>query len=134
MERALTAPGRLLLVHRWLVLAVLGAVILGSGIALAMQFVFAAIGAAMILFLMWRGPLIRAVVVIVGGITLLQISPGLSVEKFWYLATLVVATLFAGISIASRWSVVKNIGAVGILVATGGVAMIVALSAVIALH
>jgi len=134
MQGALAAPARLLSFHRLELLAVLGTALLGAGVAFAMNYVFAAIGAAVIIFLLSRGSLSRAVVVIAGGLTLLQLSPGLSVEKFAYLATLVVATLFAGAHIASRWSAAKTLGALPILVTTGGVAAIVALSALVAIH
>lgn len=123
---------RLLSFRRWELLAVLGAVLVGAGVAIVVNYVFAAIGAVTIGFLLSRGPLTRAVVVVTGGLTLLQLSPGLSVEKFAYLAMLILATLFASLHIASRWYVAKNIGALPILIATGGVAAIVAISALVA--
>ena len=127
-------PARLLSSHRWELLVVLGTTLLGASVAFAMNYVFAAIGAVLLVFLLSRGPLSRAVVVVAGGLTLLQLSAGLSVEKFAYLATLVLATLFAGGNIASCWSAAKALGALPILLAAGGVAAIVALSLLVALH
>jgi hypothetical protein len=134
MQGALATPTRLLSFHVWELLAVLGTVLLGAGVALAANYVFAAIGGIVLIFLLSRGPLTRAVVVVAGGLTLLQLSPGLSIEKFAYLAVLILATLFASLHIASRWSVAKNFGARPILLSTAGVAAIVALSVLIALN
>lgn len=134
MQGALPAPRWLITSHRLEILAVLGAVLLGASVALSMSFVVGVFGATVLVLLLWVGPLTRTVIVVAGGLTLLQLSPGLSIEKFAYLATLVVATLLAGASIASRWSAAKNIGSVPILCAAGGVAAIVALSVLIALH
>lgn len=134
MQGALSAPTRLFSAHKWGLLAAVGAAALGAGVAFAMNYVFAAIGAAVLVFVLSRGPLIRGLVVVTGGLTLLQLSSGLSVEKFAYLATLVLSTLFASVNIGSRWSIAKSIGALPILLATSGVAAIVALSVVVALH
>jgi hypothetical protein len=132
MQGALGTSTRRLSFHTWELLAILGAALLGAGVAIAANYVLAAIGAPILIFLLSRGPLTRAVVVVAGGLTVLQLSPGLSVEKFAYLTTLILATLFAGVNIASRWSAAKTIDALPILLATGGVAAIVALSALIA--
>lgn len=132
MQEALGPPTRRLPFHKWELLAVLGTAVLGAGVALATNYVVALIGAMILVLLLSRGPLTRAVVVVAGGMTLLNLSPGLSVEKFAYLATLVLAALFAGLNIASRWSAAKTIGTFPSLLATVGVAAIVALSVLIA--
>jgi hypothetical protein len=134
MQDGVATPTRRHSFKRWEPLVVLGTALLGASAAFAVNYVFAAIAAVILVFLLSRGPLTRTVVVIAAGMTLLQGSAGLSVEKFAYLAILLVATVFAWPSIASHWSTAKNLGATPIILGAGGVAAIVALSLPVALH
>jgi len=76
----------------------------------------------------------RATIVIVGGLTVFQISAGLTIEKVAYLGVVLVATLFALQHIVSRWSCARALGAPSILFATGLVGLVVAVSPIAALQ
>jgi len=120
--------------HRWELLALPAAVLIGASAVIAPAYLFAGIGTALMLFLLSRGPLMRATIVIVGGLTVFQISAGLTIEKVAYLGVVLVATLFALQHIVSRWSCARALGAPSILFATGLVGLVVAVSPIAALQ
>ena len=116
---------------RWELLVVLGAALLGAGVVLAPTYVLGAVGAAFLLALLTRGPLTRTVVVMVSSLSLLQISSGESVEKWSYLAILVVAMGFGAMSLSSHWIRIRAIGGAPLLWSAALIAAVVALSAVV---
>lgn len=128
MQSALRAP------LRWELFAIPGAALIAVGVVFAAGYVFTVLGAVALVFLLSRGPLMRTTIVIVGGLTIFQISAGLTIEKVAYLGVLVVAMLFAGRHIAFHWSPAKTLGVQPILLATGAVALVVAISPLVALH
>ncbi len=132
MQFTPSVPTRFVSSRGWELLAVLGAALLGAGVVLAPIYVLVAGGAAFLLVLLARGPLTRTVIVMVSSLSLLQISAGQSVEKWSYLAILVVATGFGAMSLRLRWTRIQAIGGAQLLWPAALIAAVVALSAVLA--
>ena len=132
MQFTPSVPARFVSSRGWELLVVLGAALLGAGVVLAPIYVLAAGGAAFLLVLLAHGPLTRTVIVMVSSLSLLQISAGQSVEKWSYLAILVVATVFGAVGLRFRWTRVRAIGGAPLLWPAAMIAAVVALSAGVA--
>jgi hypothetical protein len=101
--------------------------------ALAGVQAFVGLAGAGLIYATSRGAWPGAATAVLGGITLLNVSPGFTIEKFAYLVLVFANVTFAGARIAARAKRVQEVGAIPLILATSGLAAVVAISLVVAL-
>jgi hypothetical protein len=118
--------------RRWVLPALVVAILVGVVASVAPLYLFGAIGSVCLLAILTRGPLTRTAVVLASSLTLLQISSETSVTKLAYLGILIAATGFGAFSLAAHRTRVRAIGGQALLLPAVLIAVVVALSAAVA--